>query len=73
MHRSYQNKKGSKGRCVEVTRDTREFRWQIMPWCVDFTVDECGRAEPTRDKNVIGMYRRRGFSPPLLYDPGWVV
>ena len=29
-----------------------------------FTVDEGGSAEPTRDKNIIGMYRRRGSSPP---------
>ena len=36
--------------------------------------DEGGSAEPTRDKNSIGMYRRRGSnSPPLLCDPGWVV
>ena len=39
----------------------------------DFTVDEGGSAEPTRDKNIIGMYRRRGSNPPLLCDPGWVV
>ena len=34
---------------------------------------EGGSAEPTRDKNFIGMYRRRGSNPPLLCDPGWVV
>ena len=45
----------------------------IMPRCVDFTVDEAGSAEPTRDKNIIGTYRRRGSSPPVLFDPGWVV
>ena len=39
----------------------------------DFTVDEGGSAEPTRDKNIIGMYRRGGSSPALLCDPGWVV
>ena len=26
-----------------------------------------------RDKNIIGMYRRRGSNPPLLCGPGWVV
>ena len=35
-----------------------------MPWCIDFTVDEGGSAEPTRDENIIGMYRRRGSNPP---------
>ena len=40
-----------------------------MPWCIDFTVDEDESAEPTRDENIIGMYRRT----PLLCDPGWVV
>ena len=44
-----------------------------MPWCIDFTVDEGGSAEPTRDKNITGMYRRRGSNPPLLCDPGRVV
>ena len=28
---------------------------------------------PFAIKNIIGMYRRRGSNPPLLYDPGWVV
>ena len=36
-------------------------------------IDEGGSAEPTHDKNIIGMYRRRGSNPPLLCDPGWVV
>ena len=44
-----------------------------MPRCIDFPVDEGERAEPTRDKNITGMYRRRGSSPPPLYDPAWVV
>ena len=44
-----------------------------MPWCIDFTDDEGGSAETTRDKNIIGMYRRRGSNSPLLCDPGWVV
>ena len=25
-------------------------KYSVMPWCTDFTVDEGGRAEPTRDK-----------------------
>ena len=41
-----------------------------MPWCIDLTVDEGGSAEPTRDKNIIGMYRRRGSWTPLLCEPG---
>ena len=28
---------------------------------------------PAREQNHAGMYRRRGSSPPLLCDPGWVV
>ena len=41
-----------------------------MPWCIDFTVDEGGSAEPTRDKNIIGMYTAEGGpTPPLLCDP----
>ena len=40
---------------------------------LQITADEGGSAEPTRDKNIIGMYRRRGSNPPLLCDPGWVV
>ena len=28
---------------------------------------------PLAIKKKIGMYRRRGSSPPLLRDPGWVV
>ena len=39
-------------------------------YAYDFTVDEGGSAEPTRDKNIMGMYRRRGSSPSLLCDPG---
>ena len=47
---------------------------KICLWCIDFTVDEGGSAEPTRDKkHLIGMYRRKGSNPPLLCDPGWVV
>ena len=38
-----------------------------MPWCIDFTVDEGGSAEPTRDKNISGMYRRRVSNPPPSY------
>ena len=38
-----------------------------------FTVDEGGSAEPTRNKKIIGMHRKRGSSLPLLCDPGWVV
>ena len=37
-----------------------DFVSNIVPWCIDLTVDEGGSAEPTRDKNIIGMYRRRG-------------
>ena len=37
---------------------------------MDFKTNEGGSAEPTRDKNMIGMYRR---TPPLLCGPGWVV
>ena len=37
---------------------------------IDFTVDGGGSAEPTRVKNIIGMYRRRGSNSPLLCDPG---
>ena len=47
-----------------------DVRW---PWCINFTVDEGGSDEPTRDKNIIGMYRRRRSRPPRLCDPGWVV
>ena len=45
----------------------------LTPGYIDFTVDEGGSAEPTRDKNILGIYRRRGSNPPLLCDPGWVV
>ena len=34
---------------------------------MDFKTDEGGSAEPTRDKNMIGMYRRRGPTPPPSY------
>ena len=41
----------------------------------DFTVDEGGSAEPTRDKNIIHRHvPQEGVQPaPLLCDPGWVV
>ena len=36
--------------------------------CIDLTVDEGGSAEPTRDKNIIGIT----VGGALLRDPGWV-
>ena len=43
-------------------------------WCINFTVDEGGSAEPTRDKKNHRHVPQEGIQPPsLLCDPGWIV
>ena len=54
---------------ASVVPAARLPREEVFARLYDFTVDEGGSAEPTRDKNITGMYRRRGSSPPSYVTP----